>query len=81
MFYVIGVYGQPWVLTGPHSLRQCTSAIRWQGGQFSDWVIAKRVGPTEFEDYNGNKLTVGRGPYTVEHFAQFQLEWKQEQTA
>lgn len=78
-FYVIGVYGDPWVLDSFNTKERATRAINWQGGQSTDWAIVKRTGETEFVEISpGNrKWNVERGPYTAEAFNSFKAEWTQ----
>lgn len=78
-YYVIGVYGTPWVLTPEGgTLSQAREAIRWQGAMHQqDWVVATRTGPATFETKAGQALTVERGPFTVEAFEAFKSEWKE----
>lgn len=75
-FYVIGVYGTPWVLDSFASASKADAAISWQGDQRSNWVVARRTGPDTFYSALRGNLTVGCGPYTGEAFEAFKAEWK-----
>lgn len=81
-YYVIGVYSSPWVLTpeGLGTEAKARSAIRWQGGQESDWAVASRTGPDTFAECGGEgrSFVVGRGPYTEDAFENFKRAWRHE---
>ncbi len=66
-YYVLGLYGDPWVLTADRALgvRQCEEAVRWRGPSSGPWAICRYDTETGlFVDRDGATYAASRGPYT-----------------